>query len=211
MTAKVLKTKWGTARVNSHGYYVITSRKEGYHHKKLHRLIYEAYYGKIPEGYHIHHRDFDKLNNHHDNLQLLTVSEHLSLHHSYKILSQETKDKISDSKTGIPLSDEHKQKLSESHKGQTPWNKGKSGCYSDETIQKLSEASSGENNPRAKYNSFWDINYVVYFKNSMLRNNGGYKPKKVFLSKYKGYRLPIGYFFDFTTPEIIGELIEEYI
>jgi hypothetical protein len=82
MTTKVIKTKWGTAKVNSKGYYHITSRKEGYPFKKLHRLIYEAYYGQIPDGYHVHHIDGNKLNNRIDNLQLLSKSEHSSLHNS---------------------------------------------------------------------------------------------------------------------------------
>ena len=30
--------------------------------------------------------------------------------------------------------------------GHTPWNKGKTGCFSEEAIQKISFASSGENN-----------------------------------------------------------------
>lgn len=34
---------------------------------------------------------------------------------------------------GKKLSAEHCKKLSESHKGQVPWNKGKKGCYSDKT------------------------------------------------------------------------------
>lgn len=48
--------------------------------------------------------------------------------------SEETKNKISDSKKGTPswnkgkeLSQEHINKLSESHKGQIAWNKGKKG------------------------------------------------------------------------------------
>ena len=38
---------------------------------------------------------------------------------------------------------ESRSKMSQSHKGQTPWNKGKTGVYSDETIQKMIEAKKG--------------------------------------------------------------------
>lgn len=34
----------------------------------------------IPKGYHVHHKDLDKLNNDLENLVLLTISEHMKLH-----------------------------------------------------------------------------------------------------------------------------------
>lgn len=40
------------------------------------------------------------------------------------------------------LTDEHKRKLSEAHKGKTPWNKGKR--VSDEQKRKLSDAHKGK-------------------------------------------------------------------
>ena len=46
----------------------------------MHRYVWEYYNGKIPEGYEIHHKDFNKANNSIDNLQLLTVAEHRKLH-----------------------------------------------------------------------------------------------------------------------------------
>ena len=48
--------------------------------KRLHVYIWEYYNGKVPEGYHVHHVDFNKDNNEPENLVLLTASEHLSLH-----------------------------------------------------------------------------------------------------------------------------------
>ena len=42
----------------------------------LHRKIYEDNFGKIPEGYHIHHIDGDTENNSPDNLEALSPSEH---------------------------------------------------------------------------------------------------------------------------------------
>ena len=40
------------------GYYLNSSIR-----KRLHRYVWELHYGEIPEGYHIHHIDFDKSNN----------------------------------------------------------------------------------------------------------------------------------------------------
>ena len=39
------------------GYYLNSSIR-----KRLHRYVWELHYGEIPEGYHIHHIDFDKSN-----------------------------------------------------------------------------------------------------------------------------------------------------
>ena len=49
-------------------------------HKRLHVYIWEYYNGPVPKGYHVHHKDFDKNNNEIENLELLTASEHSSLH-----------------------------------------------------------------------------------------------------------------------------------
>ena len=76
-----IQTKFGTANINkSTGYYRITSSKEGNLFKSLHRLIYEEYYGAIPKGYVIHHKDGNKTNNNITNLELLTHTQHASLH-----------------------------------------------------------------------------------------------------------------------------------
>mgnify|MGYP002576539906 CR=1 FL=1 len=42
----------------------------------LHRLVYEAFYGTIPVGMEIHHKDGDKQNNCISNLQCVTISTH---------------------------------------------------------------------------------------------------------------------------------------
>ena len=88
-----LKTKFGTARIEN-GYYRISSRKEGNRHKPLHRLIYESVWGKIPEGYVIHHIDGDKTNNCILNLLMLSNEHHTSLHNKGKTLTEEHKKKI---------------------------------------------------------------------------------------------------------------------
>ena len=120
MSDAILKTKWGNAKVDNHGYYQITSAKYGKNGERLHRVIFEDFYGEIPKGYVIHHKDGDKLNNCIMNLQLLSDSEHKSLHHKGKKYalgvkrSIETRQKMSDAHKGIPKSEEHKDNLSKS-------------------------------------------------------------------------------------------------
>jgi ribonucleotide reductase alpha subunit len=48
--------------------------------KVQYRWVWEAVHGTQPEGYHIHHRDFNSLNDGLDNLTLLPEEEHEALH-----------------------------------------------------------------------------------------------------------------------------------
>lgn len=45
--------------------------------KYSHRLVYETYKGKIPEGMEVHHKDHDKTNNHVDNLELTSHQKNM--------------------------------------------------------------------------------------------------------------------------------------
>lgn len=52
-------------------------------HKKAginYRKIYESHYGKIPNGYHIHHIDGNPFNNSIENLKCVTAEEHSQIH-----------------------------------------------------------------------------------------------------------------------------------
>ena len=51
----------------------------------LHRFIWQFYNGKIPDGYDIHHSDFNKENNDISNLELITKEEHKKIHSLHKI------------------------------------------------------------------------------------------------------------------------------
>ncbi len=42
---------------------------------------------------------------------------------------------------GSKITEEHRSKLREAKIGNTPWNKGKTGIYSEETTEKLSRAA----------------------------------------------------------------------
>lgn len=48
--------------------------------RRLHREVWAAANGAIPDGWHVHHRDGNCSNNHPSNLQILSAVEHLSHH-----------------------------------------------------------------------------------------------------------------------------------
>lgn len=81
-----IKTKFGNARINKDGYYIITSRKEGNHGKLLHRVIATNYFGNWindpNDFYDIHHLDGNRKNNCVFNLEPIPHSQHLSIHNS---------------------------------------------------------------------------------------------------------------------------------
>ena len=49
-------------------------------HIYLHRLIYSYFYGEIPDGFEVHHKDLNPANNDISNLKLLTKSQHSKIH-----------------------------------------------------------------------------------------------------------------------------------
>lgn len=46
----------------------------------VHRTLWEAHNGKIPEGYLVHHKNEDRLDNRLENLELMSLAEHCRLH-----------------------------------------------------------------------------------------------------------------------------------
>lgn len=109
--SNLIKTKFGNAKIHNSGYYIITSRVEGNHHKLLHRLIFEDFYQiKLPKNIVIHHEDGNKLNNEIWNLVPMTDKEHNSLHNTgeksnnygkYPKLSSRIKKSLNDNTTGF--------------------------------------------------------------------------------------------------------------
>lgn len=51
---------------------------------RLHRVVWEAHNGPIPDGWHVHHRDGDRAENGIANLQLLRAADHSRHHHAGK-------------------------------------------------------------------------------------------------------------------------------
>lgn len=49
-------------------------------HKRLHVAVYENEVGAIPDGYHVHHIDFNKDNNEPENLAVIPARDHEILH-----------------------------------------------------------------------------------------------------------------------------------
>lgn len=101
------------------GYYLNSTTRT-----RLHRAVYEAVHGKIPDGAHIHHKDGNKGNNMPENLALLDGIEHIRLHG--EMLTDEQREQrrrqLSDkarpvaakwhgSKTGIKWHSEHAKKV----------------------------------------------------------------------------------------------------
>lgn len=89
----------------------------------------------IPKtGFVIHHIDGNHNNNSPDNLLKMTDIEHKKYHtHDGRHPNQNKK-----------FSEELKKKLSDSHLGQTAWNKGKTGIYSEETKYKMGAGHRGK-------------------------------------------------------------------
>jgi transposase len=90
-----MMTKYGNAKLNKNGRYVITSRKEGNNQKLLARLVHEDEIGPIPKGHDVHHIDGNSQNDVKSNLKSMSKSEHAKLHNTGREYSQKTKDRIS--------------------------------------------------------------------------------------------------------------------
>lgn len=74
---KYYDKKGRTGTLGKNGYIAITIYgKRNY----MHRVVWEQYYGDIPNGFIIHHRDGNKLNNSIENLELISNAEHSRLH-----------------------------------------------------------------------------------------------------------------------------------
>lgn len=54
-----------------------------------HRLVWESNFGKIPNGYEVHHKDGNKLNNNIENLELVKKGEHQHIHAILKGLGKD--------------------------------------------------------------------------------------------------------------------------
>ena len=101
------------------GYYHITLCKEGITKQKLiHRLVYEAFVGEIPDGIQVNHINEDKTDNRLENLNLMKPKENTNWGTANERRIKKQK--------GKHLSEETKKKISEIHKGKYNTKKSKS-------------------------------------------------------------------------------------
>ena len=113
-------------------------------------------------------------------LIFLTSMEHISLHHKGKLISEETRKKLSEANKGKQLSEETRKKLSEAQKGKhhsaeskkkiSDAQKGKP--KSEETKKKMSDAKKGKY--IGKDNSFYGKHHSEETKKKMSEANKGY-------------------------------------
>ena len=104
---------------------------------EIHKIQVHTHIG-YKKDYVIHHIDHNKMNNALSNLVYLTNSEHMKIHSETRVFSEETRIKMSESRTGNKNSmygkhrpEETKRKISESLRGRR---------LSEETKRKISES-----------------------------------------------------------------------
>ena len=69
-----------TTMIGKRGYRLVYLPERGWISE--HHWIWEQYNGcRVPNGFHIHHKNGDKLDNRIKNLELISASEHLKLHY----------------------------------------------------------------------------------------------------------------------------------
>ena len=106
-------SKFGTMVIDDKEYFKIISRAEGNFGKLFHRLVYENFWGvELPSEIIIHHKDGNRRNNCILNLEAMTRAEHNTIHKKGVPFSETHKKKISDSKKGTHISNDTKLKIS---------------------------------------------------------------------------------------------------
>jgi len=147
------------------GYRVISISLNGndYYPIKISHLQYLAWKGIIPKRYIIHHKDENKLNDHKDNHDCLTKSEHIKMHkkgknhHMYgKHFSEETKKKMSKIRKGKHLSEETKKKMSRSKLGKYSGENNPNTILTENEVKKIRKLSY--------INNFSQVDLAVKFK-----------------------------------------------
>lgn len=113
----------------------------------IHCIMAHTFYG-YKQGYDVHHKDENKLNNALSNLVYLTKAEHSRLH-ATELLHKETRAKIASANKGKYVSEETRIKISAALKGKQGYWKGKQGYLkgkhlSVESKAKMSAAHKGK-------------------------------------------------------------------
>jgi ribonucleotide reductase alpha subunit len=100
--------------------------------KVQYRWIWGAVHGPQPEGYHIHHRDFNSLNDHLNNLELLLEETHKAIHRDRMMGDNNPARRC--------MSDEWRSNISQAVRGEKNGNHGNK--HSDETRAQMCKASA---------------------------------------------------------------------
>lgn len=139
-------------RPDGHGYYKVALCKNGkVKNFRIHRLVVEAFIGKIPKGLVVNHINECPTDNRLENLEICTIRENVnhgtanarrSESSKGKKISEEAKRKLSESLKGRKFSEEHKRNLSKAKKGEKHPMFGRK--FSDEHKRKISESSKGK-------------------------------------------------------------------
>lgn len=110
-----------------------------------HILKWVYFNGEIVQGYEIDHINGNKTDNRLSNLRCVS--------HFQNCNNDNTKINITNGlKKHFSECPEDRERLSLLHKGKTPWNKGKTNIYSNETKQKMSDAAKITNLKRTRNN-----------------------------------------------------------
>ena len=160
------------------GYLYVNLHKNGkIFFKTVHRLVAQAFIPNPENKPQVNHIDEDKTNNHVSNLEWMTARENVNHgtrnERASKILSDGRLKGENHHMYGKKLSEEHKRKLSNSHKGKKHTNESK-------RKMSLNHANyKGNNNPKAKSVVGFKINgcnikYYNYIKES---EKDGFNPK----------------------------------
>lgn len=95
---------WKGGITKTHGYVLIRQGAgRNAHYKQEHRIVWEAKYGAIPEGYVIHHLNGIKDDNHLANLACLPIAAHSgpAIHRAYKTRIRQLEARIRELEKGI--------------------------------------------------------------------------------------------------------------
>lgn len=143
---ETLNTIWGTAKIDNEGYYNIYSKD------KLHRLIYQSVWGKLPKGWVVHHIDGNKRNNCILNLLGIPASYHAKIHTKGKNNPMYGKRGEKSPLYGRKHSLETRKKMSEAQRGEKCSMYGKH--HTKESREKISKSTSRKKNTSGYYRVF---------------------------------------------------------
>ena len=138
--------------------------------KRLHRAVWEYHNGKIPDGYHIHHKDENRNNNDITNLTLLKGSDHLSKHMSKDERKAKSREDVKKAIAAAPKwhrSDKGKEWHSE--RGKANWKARGAQTY---TCSYCGKEFQTKHIYAANSNHFCHQNCKAAFRRRRLRNEG---------------------------------------